>query len=310
MSNAINQVHLSFNPTTLTIMNVVIGFIMFGVALDLDIRDFKTTFSSPKPILIGLAAQFVVMPAFSFLLVLIIKPLPSIALGMILVAACPGGNLSNFLTYLAKGNTPLSITMSASSTLLAMVMTPLNMMFWGSLNPRTHDLLRTFTISPLQMITTIIFLLGVPLLLGLYIHHKFPRFAKRVNKVMKYASIVFFLLFVLASLAANFKAFLEFIGMVFFAVLLHNLVAILSGYFTARAFRLPERDRRAISIEVGIQNSGLGLILIFNFFGGLGGMAIVAAWWGVWHVVSGMTLATFWSRRAPKVPAGSKVVEA
>lgn len=308
-ASAINHVHLSFNPTTLTIMNVVIAFIMFGVALDLDIKEFRTTFTSPKPILIGLAAQFVVMPAFSFLLVLIIRPLPSIALGMILIAACPGGNLSNFLTYLAKGNTPLSITMSASSTLLAIVMTPLNMMFWGSLNPRTHDLLKSFTLSPWQMITTIVLILGLPLVLGTLVRHKFPRWSERMNKFMKYASIIFFVLFVLVSLAANFKAFLEFIGMVFFAVLLHNLVAILSGYFTARAFKVPERDRRAISIEVGIQNSGLGLILIFNFFGGLGGMAIVAAWWGVWHVVSGLTLATFWSRRTPVASSNSQVME-
>lgn len=305
----IDQVHLSFNPTTLTIMNVIIGFIMFGVALDLKIDDFKRTFSSPKPILLGLIAQFLVMPAFSFLLILIIKPLPSIALGMILIAACPGGNLSNFITYLAKGNTPLSITMSASSTVLAIFMTPLNMMFWGSLNPHTHNLLKSFTISPIQMLTTILFLLGIPLILGMYIRHKYPIWSQKVNTFMKYASIVFFILFVLASLAANFKPFLNYIGMVFFAVLLHNLVAILSGYFTSRSFRLPEQDRRAISIEVGIQNSGLGLILIFNFFGGLGGMAIVAAWWGVWHVVSGLTLATFWSRKPPLVSTNNQVVK-
>ncbi|OFW76857.1 MAG: symporter [Alicyclobacillus sp. RIFOXYA1_FULL_53_8] len=304
---AIDQVHLNFNHTTLTIMNVVIGFIMFGVALDLKGEDFKRMFSSPKPILLGLVVQFIIMPAFTFLLILIINPLPSIALGMILIAACPGGNLSNFLTYLAKGNTALSITMSASSTVLAIFMTPLNMVFWGSLNPRTHDLLRSFTISPWQMLTTILFLLGLPLVVGMYVGHKYPNWSQKMNKYMKYASIVFFLLFVLTSLAANFQAFLRYIGMVFFAVLLHNIVAIVTAYFTARSFKLPEQDRRAISIEVGIQNSGLGLILIFNFFGGLGGMAIVAAWWSVWHIIAGLSLATFWSKRPARQPQISQV---
>ena len=119
---------------------------------------------------------------------------------------------------------------------------------------------------------------------------------------MKKFSILFFLLFVAGALAANFNYFLEFVGMVVVAVFLHNLIAILTGYFSARAFKLPEQDRRAIAIEIGIQNSGLALILVFNFFDGLGGMAIVAAWWSVWHIVSGLTLAIFWSKRpAPKV---------
>lgn len=304
----IDQVQLNFNPTSLTIMNFVIAFIMFGVALDLHLSDFKRAFSNPKPLLIGMAGQFLIFPAFTFFLVNIIQPLPSIALGLFLVAACPGGNLSNFLTYLAKGNTPLSITMSAVSTVVAIVMTPLNFMFWGSLYPDTNELLRKFTIDPIEMLTSIFFMLGVPLIIGMLIHYKFPVFAKKVNNVMKFFSIGFFVVFLIVMLAANFQYFIRFVGMVVLVVFLQNLAALFSGYFSAKLFKLPEADRRAIAIEVGIQNSGLGLILIFNFFDGLGGMAIVAAWWGVWHLISGLTIAAYWSKKNPKMPKLSEEV--
>lgn len=306
---AIDQVQLNFNPTTLTIMNIAIAFIMFGVALDLRMADFKRTFSTPKPILIGLTGQFLLLPAFTFLLVSIIKPLPSVALGLILVAACPGGNLSNFLTYIAKGNTPLSITMSAASTVFAIFMTPLNVLLWGSHYPGTKALLRSFTIDPIDMFVSIFLMLGLPLIIGMLIRSKYPAFARKVNNGMKYFSIVFFILFVVAMLVANFNYFIEFVGMVVFIVFLQNAIAMLSGYFSARLFKLREADRRAIAIEVGIQNSGLGLVLIFSFFNGLGGMAIVAAWWGVWHLISGLTMATIWSRRAPEAPPVSKGVQ-
>ncbi|MGF2615994.1 bile acid:sodium symporter family protein [Rossellomorea vietnamensis] len=296
----IDQIQLNFSPASLNILNIVIGFIMFGVALDLKLSDFKRSFSTPKPILIGLTGQFLLLPAFTFLLVSLVNPLPSIALGLFMVAACPGGNLSNFITYLAKGNTPLSISMSAVSTVIAIFMTPVNVMFWGSLYPGTESLIRSFTISPADMLFTIFLMLGLPLAAGMLIRYKYPVFAVKVNKVMKYFSIAFFILFLLAALVSNFTYFVEFVGMVVLVVFLQNLIAILSGYFTARLFKLPEGDRRAIAIEVGIQNSGLGLVLIFNFFDGLGGMAIVAAWWGVWHLVSGLSIAAFWSRRDPK----------
>ena len=295
----IDDIHLNFNATSLTIMNILIGLIMFGVALDLKLADFKRSVKNPKPAIIGLTCQFILLPAFTYLLVLIIQPRPSIALGLFLVAACPGGNLSNFLTYLARGNTPLSISMSAISTVLAIFMTPFNTLLWGSLYEPTNSLLKTFTINPQDLLVTIFLMLGLPLAIGMYVNHKYPEKAQQINKWAKKASIVFFLGFVIVSLAANFNYFLEFIGMVAIIVFLHNLLAIVIGYTTSSLLRLPIADRRAISIEVGIQNSGLGLILIFNFFDGLGGMAIVAAWWGIWHIISGLTIATYWSKRPP-----------
>lgn len=295
----IDLVRLNFNPQSLWALNAIIGLVMFGVALDLKASDFKAVLVTPKPVLIGLVSQFVLLPAFTFALVLLIKPAPSIALGMMLVAACPGGNISNFLTHYARGNTALSITMTAVSTAVAVVMTPFNLSFWGGLHPEASKILKVVALNPLDMLFAVFLLLGLPMAVGMYVGWRWPRFVARVHKPVKAFSLLVFGLFVLGALAANWRNFLHYVGFVVFAVFLHNALALATGYFAAKAAGLPERDRRAVSIEVGIQNSALGLILIFNFFDGLGGMAIVTAWWGVWHIVSGLTLGTFWSRRAP-----------
>ena len=297
--NEMDLVRLNFNPQSLWALNFIIGLVMFGVALDLKVSDFKAVLVTPKPVLIGLAGQFVLLPAFTFLLVLAIKPAPSIALGMMLVASCPGGNISNFLTHYARGNTALSITMTAISTAVAIFMTPLNLSLWGGLNPETAKILRIVALDPLDMLLAVFLLLGLPMAVGMWVGHRFPNFVDKAHKPVKIFSLAVFGLFVIGALAANWRYFLDFVGFVVFAVFLHNALALSTGYFAAKAAGLPERDRRAVSIEVGIQNSALGLILIVNFFDGLGGRAIVTAWWGIWHIISGLTVATFWSRRKP-----------
>ena len=297
--NEMDLVRLNFNPQSLWALNFIIGLVMFGVALDLRVADFKAVLTSPKPVLIGLAGQFLLLPAFTFLLVLAIKPSPSIALGMMLVAACPGGNISNFLTHYAKGNTALSITMTAISTAVAIVMTPLNLSLWGGLHPEASRILKVVALDPLEMLLAVFLLLGLPMAVGMLVGYRFPRFVERAHKPVKVFSLAVFGLFVLGALAGNWRYFLDYVGFVVFAVFLHNGLALFTGYFAARFAGLPERDRRAVSIEVGIQNSALGLILIFNFFDGLGGMAIVTAWWGIWHIISGLSVATIWSRRQP-----------
>lgn len=295
----IDLIRLNFNPQSLWALNAIIGLVMFGVALDLKGSDFRLLSSAPKSVLIGLAAQFLLLPAFTFVLVLVIQPAPSIALGMMLVAACPGGNISNFLAHFARGNTALSVTMTAVSTAVAIVMTPLNLSLWGGLNPHTSAILKAVALDPMDMLLAVFLLLGLPMVAGMWTAHRFPRLAQRLHKPMKKLSLGVFGLFVVGALAANWRYFLDYVGFVVLAVFLHNALALSIGYFSARLAGLPERDRRAVSIEVGIQNSALGLILIFNFFGGLGGMAIVAAWWGIWHIVAGLTVAGLWSRRPP-----------
>ncbi|MCL4745094.1 MAG: bile acid:sodium symporter family protein [Burkholderiaceae bacterium] len=296
----IDLVRLNFSPQSLWVLNFIIGLVMFGVALDLTMADFRAALATPKPVLIGLTGQFVLLPAFTFLLVLAIKPAPSIALGMMLVASCPGGNISNFLTHYARGNAALSISMTAVSTAVAIVMTPFNLSLWGSLNPQTNAILKVVALDPLDMLLAVFLLLGLPLVAGMSVAHRFPRLAARMRKPMKVFSLGVFGLFVVGALAANWQYFRDYVGFVVLAVFLHNALALATGYFGARFAGLGEADRRAVSIEVGIQNSALGLILIFNFFDGLGGMAIVTAWWGIWHIVSGLTVGTIWSRRPPR----------
>jgi bile acid:Na+ symporter, BASS family len=295
----IDSVRLNFSPGTLLLLNAVIGLMMFGMALDMKLDDFRRVVRSPRGPAIGLVAQFLLLPAVTFLLTLVFPATPSIALGMILVAACPGGNLSNVMTYLARGNAALSVSMTAVSTAAAVVMTPLNLAFWGSLNPATESILRAVSLSPLDVLGTIVLILGIPLAAGLGVARLFPGVSERVRKPFKIFSIVVFAAVVAMALRANWDYFLRFVGVVFFAVIIHNALALSLGYGTARLFGLPARDRRAVTIEVGIQNSALALILIFNFFDGLGGMAIIGGLWGIWHIISGLTVAFVFSRSAP-----------
>ncbi|MCX7155642.1 MAG: bile acid:sodium symporter family protein [Rhodocyclales bacterium] len=296
----IDLVRLNFNPQTLLLLNFVLGFVMFGVSLELKPEDFKEALRTPRALVIGLLGHHLVFPAFTFLLVLLLEPRPSIALGMILVSSCPAGNISNFLTHFAKGNTALSVSISTLSTLTAIVMTPVNIAFWGGLYAPAQPLLRSVAVNPLEMFLHVLLLLGLPLAAGLFVTRRWPRFSARAQKPMKYFSLAFFLLFVLAALGANWQYFVLYVGMVVGVVFVHNASALAMGYGLAFGVGLPERDRRAVAIECGIQNSGLGLILIFNFFDGLGGMAVITAWWGIWHIVAGLSVATYWSKREPK----------
>ncbi len=302
----VDALRLTFEPSTLITLNVVLGLVMFGVALDLRVEDFRAVARQPRGAAIGLIAQFVILPAATYALTRLLDPMPSIALGMILVAACPGGNISNIITHLAGGNTALSIGMTALSTTAAVVMTPLNLTFWGSLDPDTAAILREVSLQPIDLLLTIFTILGVPLVLGMALAAKRPVLAAALRRPMKVLSVLFFITIVALALIANWDHFLAYVGVVMGIVAVHNATALGLGFGAARLVGLPARDARAVSIEVGIQNSGLGLTLIFTFFAGLGGMALVTAWWGVWHIVAGLTLASAWSlldRRAPATEA-------
>lgn len=301
----IDEVRLAFNPQTLTLLNAVLGLVMFGVALELRVEDFKTALRTPKALALGLLGHHVLFPAMTYGLVWVLQPTPSIGLGMILVSSCPAGHISNFLVHHSKGNTALSVSVSALSTVAALFMTPLNFAFWGNLHPLTAGLMQQVAMSPWEMLEVIVMLLGVPLVLGMWVAKQFPAFAHRVQKPMKILSFIILIAFIGGALAANLQHFLNFVQLVVGVVFVHNLMALITGYGLSKAIGLPERDCRAITFEMGIQNSGLGLILIFNFFNGLGGMAIVTAWWGIWHIVAGLTLATYWKNRPPAVAAAT-----
>jgi len=295
----LDWIRLNFSDGSLLFMYITIAFVMFGVALGMNLSGFRDIIKNPKFVILGLIAHHILLPAVTFLLVLIIRPTQSVAMGMILVAACPGGNVSNFMTSLAKGNMALSISLTAFTTIMAVFMTPFNFWLWGSLYSKTSELLIPFTIDIWEMLRTVFILLGIPVLLGILFAKKFPALTQKIIKPIKVISIVIFIGYIIAALSANINYFLMYIHLIFLIVLVHNFSAFSSGYGLATLFKVPEPTRRSLTIETGIQNSGLGLVLIFNplLFNGLGGMAFIAAWWGIWHIIAGLSLGFWWSRR-------------
>jgi len=293
----IDSVQINFNQEQLLILNICLAFLMFGVALDLRLDNFRDIFRRPKAPLIGLTSQLILLPILTLALIYIFRPPTSLALGMILIASCPGGNVSNFAVHIAKANAALSVIMTSVTTLGAILITPLYFTFLAPMIAAKEDLPEAIFVSPLDMVTTIVQLILVPLLLGMLINDRFPQFTEKIKKPVRWISLLIFFGFVVFAVYGNWDNIVQYLYLVFFLVLVHNALALLMGYNFARLNKLPQNDARAISLETGIQNSGLGLILIFNFFDGLGGMAMIAAWWGVWHLLSAFTLATWWSSR-------------
>lgn len=288
---------LNFNQDSLLLLNFSLAIIMFGVALDLKVSDFKYIRNNPKSFFSGILSQFFILPLLTLILIQLIQVPPSVALGMFLVAACPGGNVSNFMTHLAKGNTALSVSLTAFSTAFSIVLTPLNFAFWASLYGPSATMLKSISLSYFEVFQTVALILGIPLVMGMYINSKYPLWAAKATKFLKPASILIFAGFVVIAFAGNYDLFIKFIGLIFFWVLAHNMVALFAGFSLAKLAKLPLADTKTLTIETGIQNSGLALVLIFTYFDGLGGMAIIAAWWGIWHIISGMSLAFFWKRK-------------
>lgn len=295
----VDEIRLNFNPASLMVLNAVLAFLMFGIALDTRVADFKRVLRMPVAMGVGVAAQFIVLPAVTFCLTLLLQPAPSIALGMILVACCPPGNISNILTHRAKGNVALSVSMTALSNALSIVLMPLNFAFWGGMHPTASALLKTIALSPTEMAGHIVLIIGLPFVIGVVCAEKLPRFAEKVRKPARILSFLALIAFILGAVAGNWRYFLDYVGLVLLAVALHDALAFGTGYLCARACKLSDYDRRAVTIEVGIRNAGLGLVLIFSFFGGLGGMAVVAGVWGFWDIIAGMALAGWWGRRPP-----------
>ncbi|MDP3445411.1 MAG: bile acid:sodium symporter family protein, partial [Ignavibacteria bacterium] len=277
--------------------NITLAIIMFGVALEIKMEHFRNILMFPKSALLGVFSQVILLPALTFLLVIFLNPPPSIAMGMILIAACPGGNISNFISALAKANVALSVSLTAISTLAATFVTPINFAFWGGMyveySEKAKHLNIPIQIDFLQMAQTVFILLGVPLILGMWFGHKFPDFTLKYKKKIKITSVVLYMTFIIGALAANAKYIPGVIIPLGFVVMLLNAQTLFTGYFVASVFRLPRADRRTISIETGIQNSGLALVLIFNpkLFNANGGMAFMAAWWGIWQMITGLGLA-------------------
>jgi bile acid:Na+ symporter, BASS family len=302
---ALDQISLNLNPTAQLVLSSVIALIIFGVSLELKVRDFRLIMEKPLVPLVGILAQCLVLPALSWGLTMLLPavgwPIPaSVALGMILVGSCPGGSTSNVITHMARGNVAMSVAVTGISSIAAVLTTPLNTLFWAGLNPATAALLKSFSIEPGSFFLSLVLALGLPLAAGMLVAHYLPTVADRLKKPMQWFAFGFLLLFIVVVSVGNAKSFAIALVTVFPLVVVHNLSALWMGWFAAWAAGAQEADRRAIAIEVGMQNSGLGLAIILTHFKALGGAAVLAAMWGIWHTVSGMLLAAWWRRKDMK----------
>ena len=306
----LDPIRINFSATGMHIINIVLCFVMFGVALGIETSHFKSLIQQPKQALAGLFSQLVALPAITFLLIVIFNKYltPTVAMGMILVAACPGGNISNFMSSYARANTELAVGLTATSTIFATFTTPANFALWGGLyNSYVNHHVATLLQKPLhidtfQVFETVFILLGIPLVLGVIFANKFPAITARIKKPLQNLSLVFFVGMIVMAFLNNIDLFLQHIFFIFLIVLVHNAVGLLTGYSIASVFSLSDRNRRTLTIETGIHNSGLGLLLLFNpkifpYDLQIGGMLFVVAWWGIWHIVTGLGLAVYWHRK-------------
>lgn len=311
----LDQLTINLGATETTLVNIILAFVMFGVALGIKLETFKDVFRNPKSVLTGLSLQWVALPALTCLLAIVLNPVitPMVAIGMILVASCPGGNISNFISSLSKGNIELSVSMTAVSTLFAPIITPFNFWLWGTLYCRfaaVKNDIPTLEIPFAEMLEQIVLILGIPIVLGVIVSRYIPRIAKALAKPAQVLSILLFMAMVVVSVNkvltgldstwAVYAALLT----ALVVVIIHNATVLGTGYYGATLMKVSSADRRSLTIETGIQNSGLGLALLLNpaifdpaVWHNNGGMVIVTALWGVWHIISGLTVATIFRRQ-------------
>ena len=316
----------------MTLVNIILALVMFGVALGIKLDTFKDVFRYPKSIIVGCMMQWVALPLVTLCVALALNSFitPMVALGMILVASCPGGNISNFMSSYAKGNIELSVSMTAVTTAFAPLITPLNFWLYGTLYCNIVSInndIPTLVIPFGDMFEQIMLLLGIPIVAGIAFAHYFPNVTKRLLKPSQILSIILFMGMVVVSFTKVVSSLEGYdnvvcplcdntitesvtLGTVALAiifavivVIIHNLCALGTGYGGGTLFRLPEADRRSMTIEVGIQNSGLGLILLFNdrifdptIWDNNGGMVFITALWGVWHIISGLITSSIFRR--------------
>ena len=300
MQENLDSLVINFNKEGLWVLNITLAIIMFGVALGISPNDFKRLFKTPKILLTGIISQFILLPLVTFIFIKLVNPMPSIALGMMMVAACPGGNISNFMTQMAKGNAALSVSLTAFATLVSLVMTPFNLHFWGNLYAPTAEILQRVELDPLELVKLVTLILGLPLLLGMWVRKHKTTLADKLSKILKPVSLIIFMLFIVIAFYDNFDIFINYVHYVLILVITHNILALLTGFYFAKAMKLSYKNQKTLAIETGIQNSGLGLLLIFSFFNGLGGMMLLVAFWAIWDIFSGVVLATYWSKQKTK----------
>lgn len=268
----------------------LLGIVMFGMGMTLKVEDFKLIMKEPKGVLIGIVSQFVIMPSLAFALAKLFQLQPEVAVGVILVGCCPGGTSSNVMTFLSKGNTALSVTITSFTTLLAPLVTPALIYLLAS---------EWLPVSFSAMFMSVVQVVLIPIILGIIAQFVFkPLVAKSVD-ILPTVSVIAIVLIVAAVVSGSRDKILETGLLIFAVVILHNGLGYLFGYLVGKLFKMKYEDKKAISIEVGMQNSGLGAQLALAHFNPLS--AVPSAIFSFWHNISGPILATYWSSRAAKI---------
>ena len=279
------------------VLSAVLATMVFSVALELRLADFARVAQSPRAVVCGLIPQFVLLPVGTWLATLALDLPPNVEAAMILVAACPGGSLSNVITHFGRGNTALSVSISAVASVMALVLTPFNFTWMVATNPATAGWLRELQIDPSGIWWSLLALLALPMALGLWVSQRFPALTAAIRKPLGNFSLLALLAFIALGLLRERQLLNAQIVPQLIIVVLHNAAGLVLGWLCALAFRVTEVDRRAIMIEGGMQNSGLALGIIAVQFNADLGMVIIASLWGIWHIVSGLTLAVLWRRK-------------
>lgn len=269
------------------LINPLLGVIMFGMGLTLKPADFRVVFSRPKDVIIGCLAQFTVMPLLAFALTRIFRLDAALAIGVILVGCCPGGTASNVITYLAKGDLALSVGMTAVSTVLAPVLTPLLVWLLAG---------EMVAVNVIGMLLSILWVVILPIALGLLVKQFWPRTTERATGYLPALSTLAICLIVLIVIAANAHKLLAGGWIIMIVIMLHNICGFGIGYLIGLLLGLPSAKRRAISIEVGMQNSGLASSLATLHFAAYPLATIPGALFSVWHNISGAVIARIYSR--------------
>ena len=293
---ALDAIRIELAPGAVIIMPVLLAIVMMSVALNLHLSDFRIIRREPWRFAGAAGLQLLGLPLLTLGLVHLINPVPSIALGMIVVACCPGGNVSNFFTHLAKGDTALSVALTATSSLFAALMTPVSILFWTSLYAPADALVSAVNIDALPFVIQTTLMLAIPLLIGMVVAHRFPKTAAQVRPGFLIAAIAVLSFLIIGGLASNWEVFTGTAVLVLAIAILHNAAAFALGNLGARLMGMADKQRRSVTVEVGVQNTGLALVILLSQFEGLGGAAAITGLWSVWHLFAGAGLAALYRR--------------
>ena len=283
---------INVNQNQMILLKVMLGLIMFGIALKLDISEFSRLIKRPKPILIGLVGQLVLLPALTLVLVYTLKISAPIALGLFVVASCPGGNLSNLLSDIAGGDLEYSVSMTSISSFFGPFTIPLNIFFWSSLYGPTKSLVSSISLDITTMYIDVFLTLGVPLMTGMILSAKMPNVTNKIAPMIGRLSVVILAVFVIGAAKKYWPFFKSSYQLMLPLTMGHNFLAMIMGYLLA--FSLTKKQQKTLTFEVGMQNSGIGLAIILQYFNKDPITTIVCCWWAVIHMTNGLIVIGFW----------------